>query len=477
MIHKWEIKQFRKNDKNEYRIRLRCQEADFNDLKDFLKNNNIQILREFRSLSPNFNYVFYLGDIDETEIQKFSVLLKHLCNDGEYLPFAGETETEPEDSLKSLYNLLKEIYEISTGENVELKTGYYKIIKDVSKIISSISDFGELIRVLFNITKQLQYDKTILLLRDEDVYSFVDGYGVDRNVVGMYKIDIAAAEIIKELGKVVLKRNLSKEILSTQEIFKYFPVGVIISLISENELEGFILLNEKKNLYTEFKNESELLEIISVQISTIIRSLRLSKEAIIDTLTGVYRYNYFVKRLEEEIYRSQLYKHPLSLLMIDIDNFKLVNDNFGHEIGNMVLREVANILKENTKISDVVCRYGGDEFVIIFPETNVFEAYLSAERLRQYISHVIKITNDLKSKIEKLGLKISQEIGNENMGKEIKVTASMGLAFITGKEQRKFSTEELVSFADKALYIAKMEGKNKVKIWNEEVITDLISAK
>jgi diguanylate cyclase (GGDEF)-like protein len=266
-----------------------------------------------------------------------------------------------------------------------------------------------------------------------------------------------------------MKNQLLPDIVNSQELFKIFPVGVIISLCSDKEVEGFIILDNKDNLDKSFKNDYDLLEIISSQISTVIKNFRLSKEAITDMLTGVYRYNYFIKRLNEEIYRSKLYKHPLSLLMLDLDNFKDINDTYGHQVGNVVLREVAKILKENTRVSDIVCRYGGDEFAIIFPETNIYEAYKTAEVLKDHINQVVKIANEIKTKIEKLNLKISVEsITKENI--EIKLTASMGLSFITGLETQDITTEDFIKFADKALYLSKMEGKNKISVWDKEKI-------
>jgi len=470
MIHKWEIKQFKEGEKDEYRIRLKCQEDDLVELKKFLQENNMSISKEFRSLSSEFNYVLYLSNISENDVQKLSIVLKNLCSDGEYIQQVVVDKKE-EDGLKYLYDLLKSIYELPVvdTESKISKTEYYDILKEASKMISSVTDFNQLTKILFKIAKQLGYNKTIILFRDEDMFSFVDGEGINKDISGLYKIDLSVGEMIKDIGKIVMKNQLLPDIVNSQELFKIFPVGVIISLCSDKEVEGFIILDNKDNLDKSFKNDYDLLEIISSQISTVIKNFRLSKEAITDMLTGAYRYNYFIKRLNEEIYRSKLYKHPLSLLMLDLDDFKKINDTYGHQVGNVVLREVAKILKENTRVSDIVCRYGGDEFAIIFPETNIYEAYKTAEVLKGHINQVIKIANEIKTKIEKLNLKISVEsITKENI--EIKLTASMGLSFMTGLETQDITTEDFIKFADKALYLSKMEGKNKISIWDKEKI-------
>lgn len=268
---------------------------------------------------------------------------------------------------------------------------------------------------------------------------------------------------------------MSQEIINQQELFKIFPVGVIICLMYGENVEGFIILDEKPSLRSDIKSDLELLDIVSTQIATVVKSLRLSKEAITDALTGVYRYNYLIKRLNEEIFRSKLYKHPLSLLMIDLDNFKLVNDTYGHQIGNMVLIEVANILKSNTRISDIVCRYGGDEFAIIFPETNVYEAFKSAEVLKEHINQVIKIAQNIKDKIEKFNYHHIFGGSFQETTVEVKLTASMGLTFMTGNEYKEVTSEEFINYADKALYTSKMEGKNKISVWDKEKISEILN--
>ena len=108
--------------------------------------------------------------------------------------------------------------------------------------------------------------------------------------------------------------------------------------------------------------------------------------AIRDALTGLYNYGYFKEALHYEVEKSRRYKMPLSLLFLDIDNFKLVNDTLGHLKGDKTMRQVAAILKQGIRQADLLCRYGGDEFVMLLSQTPPDQAIVLAERLRQRIA-------------------------------------------------------------------------------------------
>jgi diguanylate cyclase (GGDEF)-like protein len=160
-----------------------------------------------------------------------------------------------------------------------------------------------------------------------------------------------------------------------------------------------------------------------------------------DDLTGLPNRSWFFDRLDEEIDRAGRYGNKLSLVMIDLDHFRAVNDSFGHPLGDMALAEVARLLAANVRTSDVVARYGGEEFMIILPETDAEQAALAAEKLR-----VVVEVND-----------ISME------GPEIKVTISCGVADLASVRPKKGSLRDaLVVAADRAMHQAKKNGRNQV---------------
>ena len=166
---------------------------------------------------------------------------------------------------------------------------------------------------------------------------------------------------------------------------------------------------------------------------------KLRELAIRDELTGLHNHRYFQDQLENEITRAARYKRPLSLLLLDLDFFKKVNDTYGHPAGDHVLRETGSILLKLVRQSDTVARYGGEEFAIILPETATSSAKVLAQRVRRGIEQ-LKISYDKKA---------------------IPITVSIGLA-CTDIADGKMSRTEIISKSDQALYKAKHKGRNRV---------------
>lgn len=162
----------------------------------------------------------------------------------------------------------------------------------------------------------------------------------------------------------------------------------------------------------------------------------LSELVATDALTGLYNFRHFKTVLQAEMDRSKRSGIPTSLVMVDIDHFKAVNDTHGHEVGNLVLQHIADILKDEVRTTDVVCRYGGEEFAMIFPETHLRLAVKVADRIRETIAMTPVHYND----------------------DEISVTASMGASVYI--KTSILDTTEFVDSVDKYLYEAKQSGRN-----------------
>ena len=186
--------------------------------------------------------------------------------------------------------------------------------------------------------------------------------------------------------------------------------------------------------------ETELFRIFTLQGEAALKNLVLFEEvkrlAIRDGLTGLYNYRHFWEMLAREVEVSRRYGHPLSLLFLDIDDFKIINDTLCHPQGDVVLMALAAFLERSARQADVVCRYGGEEFVVILPQTSLEPAGVLAERLRRGISQK----------------PIPLSSGPQ------KVTVSIGMAQLGPT----MDAEALVRAADNALYQAKQAGKNRV---------------
>ncbi len=186
--------------------------------------------------------------------------------------------------------------------------------------------------------------------------------------------------------------------------------------------------------------ETELLRIFLLQGEAALNNLLLFEEvkslAIRDGLTGLYNYRYFWEMLNQQVGQSRRYGWPLSLLFLDLDDFKGVNDSWGHQVGDEVLKAVAAFLQQEVRQADLLCRYGGEEFVILLPQTTPEQALVMAERLRAGIAD--------------LPLDLS--------GRELRVTVSIGVAGLAEGADG----AALVNAADRAMYRAKQAGKNRV---------------
>jgi diguanylate cyclase (GGDEF)-like protein len=175
------------------------------------------------------------------------------------------------------------------------------------------------------------------------------------------------------------------------------------------------------------------------QAAVVIEKARLFNLATIDGLTGLIVHRHFQAKMEEEFRRAKRYQKDLSYLMTDIDHFKKFNDTWGHQIGDMVLREVAKIVRSCVRDTDVAARYGGEEFAVILPETDLDGAILFAERLRE--------------KVEAASF--------EGPEQDLKVTISIGVSSLPSHKAE--NALEMIKLADDALYVAKENGRNRVE--------------
>jgi len=192
------------------------------------------------------------------------------------------------------------------------------------------------------------------------------------------------------------------------------------------------------------KGYHDLLQTLGSLIGQRLMNIQLYEtmriQAILDQTTGVYNRRYFDQKFPNEVRRALRYSRELSLLMIDIDHFKQINDTYGHQAGDLVLLEVAKIFKTQCRAVDTVCRYGGDEFVILMPETGFDNALAKAEQLRHEVG-----TKEFENGLDAL--------------KPIRATISLGMTALGGANVK---LEDLLRVADDALFESKRRGRNAV---------------
>ncbi|RJP48396.1 MAG: diguanylate cyclase [Anaerolineaceae bacterium] len=219
--------------------------------------------------------------------------------------------------------------------------------------------------------------------------------------------------------------------------------GLCVPMITQGETLGVLYLRGQE-ADTPLPFNQQLAVTACEQIALALGNLRLREtlrsQSILDPLTGLYNRRFMEETLAREIRRAERNQRSLNLIMLDIDHFKEFNDTFGHEAGDAVLRELGQMLKDNTRGSDVSCRFGGEEFVLILPETTAEDARQRAEELREKSRRLTVILRG-----QSLGI----------------ITISLGLAAYPNHAT---TGEALLHAADKALYRAKAEGRDRVVI-------------
>jgi diguanylate cyclase (GGDEF)-like protein len=210
---------------------------------------------------------------------------------------------------------------------------------------------------------------------------------------------------------------------------------VCVPVMAKDRLIGVLeALNKIDGDFGE--DDVTILYALGNQVAIAIENAQLYQEAITDGLTGLYHHKYFKVRLREELDRAGRYCHPLTIAMADIDHFKGVNDQYGHQAGDRVLERLAVMLKKETRLSDVVARYGGEEFGLILPCVDFANVIMIGERIRKRVQDT-----DIDG---------------------IRVTVSIGIAYIDGKTGD-IDPAAFITAADKMLYQAKNNGRNRVE--------------
>ncbi|HNW25536.1 MAG TPA: sensor domain-containing diguanylate cyclase [Candidatus Gastranaerophilaceae bacterium] len=327
------------------------------------------------------------------------------------------------------YQLSLKIQNTILAEQMQTNIDFHDAMKNIAKIIETQYELNYIIPLIGEMIDRF--------ISEHLVYIFLKN---EKN--GKIELFWPRACRDKKILSAVSKVNTKSKItLLDDEKIGIFP------LIGEKTLLGCIVAHSNVDKLT--KNEIEYLEQLSKQSSITIHRAEVYAEvlqhATLDALTGLNNRRQFEMRLKQEYSTAKRQHKPLCAMMIDVDFFKKVNDTYGHNAGDCVLKNVANLIKAGLRDYDIASRYGGEEFAVLLPYTKIEEAFAVAQRLRQ--------------SIEKAKIDISGE-GDVDV-KPISVTISIGLYQFKSED----SLEILYQNADKALYDAKTHGRNKVVIF------------
>jgi diguanylate cyclase (GGDEF)-like protein len=323
-------------------------------------------------------------------------------------------------------------------------------MSDITKSIVSILDKERLLNTLLDKSLQLinAEQGSLMILDNETSELVVEARRSADDMVQehmRFKKDEGISGMVLEKGGSILVEDIEKDPRIRKVNRPRYRTKSFLSvpIKIEDRLAGVLNLSDKVKGGVFNAEDLNLLEsfisnvAIAIERSILFKQTeKLQKLSITDHLTGIYNRRYLNRRLSEEITRYNRYKHPFSFMMLDLDKFKEYNDTFGHIAGDNLLKNLAHVMEKSLRTIDIAARFGGDEFVTIFPQTPKIDA--------------IQISNRLKEKIDK-------SLSEHNI--EMPLSISVGLATFPDDAS---SIMELIEKTDQALYLAKKGGGNRV---------------
>ncbi len=309
-----------------------------------------------------------------------------------------------------------------------------------------------------NLQKQLNTKSVLLLLPEPGGKQLKAKYSKGIDFLQFSELSLEDGdplyEKFKEKESVFQLYQLLEEYQGNEFLARLISQGfqICFPLFLPNDKLGLVLIggstegiryNQEVFLILNF-----LSNVLSVSLKNITQYKKLEELSYTDSLSGLYNHRYFVKRLSEEIFRAKRYQRKLAFVIFDIDEFKIYNDSFGHQSGDQIIRQLGELILKVVRSIDVVCRYGGDEFCIIMPETDQEECLKFIERLRKSIQH--------------------HPFVDEFLQMEHHLTVSAGAAIYP---QHARTPEKLIYGADMALLNAKNSGKNKTLVYSGEEVS------
>lgn len=358
------------------------------------------------------------------------------------LSYASDYLRRSEKRLLKLFDTLNKRTSELEKSQAQLEL-IYENTRSLAAILDSEGIIKEVIRIMSYL---LQYSSSAIIQKDKRGVLFYRARSLNGQLLLHPKaVDVGHMELIDRvfgLGEAITVKDISKR-------DDYNPLNdcsrslIVVPFTSHGSISS-ALVAESGAVDAFSARDLQVLSMVARSAGLALENAELHRRTeeltVVDELTSAFNYRYFVRKLQEEKRRALRYDLPLSLIMIDIDWFKKLNDTHGHEAGNQVLIKMSNIIRKSIRDVDIFCRYGGEEFIVILPQTPLSEASQIGERIRSEVEKEIFL-------IEEAG--------------RLRTTVSVGVSSFpeNGKSQ-----EELVSITDQAMYRAKGEGRNLVRV-------------
>lgn len=388
----------------------------------------------------------------------------------DYLEWPSDDRSSTLEVIKKSllgYSLIKKYREISEGLYSEKEEK--KRTSDKKEILEILRSFSIELNSCRNVTSAIKITKSYVekiftpsffcvILKCEDSFELFIFADEEEKIKEILKNVVISWERLsftrirkKDIRQVYINGRPKDIEIEFERPVRSFKNRLILPLIIEKESLGCISVLSYRRRFS--PEDIKIFSFIAYQLTNVLFLIRLISQirdiSIKDSLTGIYNRRYFDEILQHEYLRAKRYSLPLSLIMIDIDFFKSINDTFGHLVGDHVLKELAKIIKNSIRQVDIVARFGGEEFAVILPNTRLEEAANIAERLR--------------SIIENTEIRINCQ--------KIRVTISGGVSSL---KKDASSKDVLIDQADRALLKAKASGRNKIYAFiSEDEITEV----
>lgn len=362
----------------------------------------------------------------------------------------------PTGSVKLLTLLANQLSFVLEGMKIDRhvmeKTKGINIPEEAYKTISSILDQEELYNAILNKSAELvgaEQGSLMLLDREDTILTVKASKGIDKSILENVKVKIGEgiSGMVIEKGAPIIAKDIESETFGRRNRSRYKTKSLVsIPLKIGSRAIGVINIADKITGEVFSEDDLQLLlsfacyASIALERGTYYRMTEdLKKISVTDSLTELFNRRYFQERLFEEMERSKRHNGPFTIFMMDIDDFKVLNDNYGHMAGDKALKRIAFAISDAVRSIDVAARFGGEEFSVILPYTTKENSYFIAERIRRNVEDIRFIENKLP------------------LGQVVSI--SVGIAEFPADAD---SMEDLIDKADQAMYLAKAGGKNRV---------------